>query len=650
VSEIKAFVGHSFTPNDADVVANFLTFLTQLNGVLTGFNWAHAEEAEPRELTEKVLDRLQDCNTLIAICTKKERILTTQSLRPTFVKPSEYRVDASSIKWKTSDWIIQEIGLAIGRDMSVIILLEEECRPPGGLQGNIEYIPFHRSAPEKAQGKLLEMLKALQPSVATAPAKTRAETQKEKPSVSEPLDDNSIPDASWSREKFEDAYFWSVIRKDSENAQKIDEVYLDSIHVITDEDRAEWLSNAEHWRIIFGNEGSISTLRDFSNKFPNNARIRGNLAATLANAGQPDEAANLYLEAAELSTDIKHKGQCLSSAAYNFIKYGDIQKAFIALDQLRDGGLAQEEQTIAYSVKHVGNAGNEPHLEIEAMEALARLRPDDYDNRFSLAYAHSQEGNEDMALHHYLAIPSAQRSGATWNNLGVSYQDFLLSGKAVSAYQQAAEEGETLAMSNLAYKLMNAGFLKEASTELKKAMSLENPNKNVGAAYSTLSDIPDNEDKKVKDALDKMKPKIDFYRRLSRAILTKNITQLPHRWTCPNGNLSVDLSEGKFHARCEYKVEGNALSGLLGGATVSEYRLEMNGAVCGSRVYGKIKRKKLSGPTSFLGSDDEERPFALIFADDLNSADVMENLTSKSPNYFKIEAATVASAESNGEA
>lgn len=636
MSEIKAFVGHSFTPDDEAVVTNFLTFFTQLNGILANFAWTHAEEAEPKELTKKILKRIDDCNTLIAICTKKEMVLPPEAIRQSIFRTS--RINNSLVEWKTSDWIIQEIGLAIGRNMSVIILLEEGCRRPGGLQGDIEYIPFDRSSPEKAHGKLLEMIKALQPPAALTTGGARTEIPKDEPPVSQDVANDDVPDASWSKLKFENGLFWAILRKRKSDSERINNAFLESVYVTNDEDRVEWLSKAERWRITYGNGGSVSTVREFCDQFPTNAQLKGNLAAVMSHLGEAEEAANLYLKAVDLSDDVQFQGQCLSAAARNFGRSGNVQEAFHALDRLRNSEFAQEEQTIAYSVKDVGNAMADTHLEIEAMEAIVRLTPDDYDQRFNLAYAHSKEGNEDMALHHYLAIPPSHRSAATWNNLGVAYQNFSLPGKSVGAYRKAADEGETLAMSNLAYKLMGAGFLDEASQELKKAMSLESPHRNVGEAYSSLSDIPENEQKRSEEFLKEVKRKVEFYRKLSRAILKNNVKNIIGTWNCPNGDLYIDLVDRRFFAKCEYQVEGNSLSGLLGTKVVSNYVLEMKGYVLGNRVFGTITRERTSGPTGFLGSTEQDRYFALVFADDLNSAEVVENITSRSPSFFHIEA------------
>ena len=84
---------------------------------------------------------MNDNDILVAICTKKEqctnkRIFSTP-IRSIFIAPD---VD---FQWKTSDWIIQEIGYAAGRGMPVIVLLEQGVREPGGIKGRASTSSFH---------------------------------------------------------------------------------------------------------------------------------------------------------------------------------------------------------------------------------------------------------------------------------------------------------------------------------------------------------------------------------------------------------------------------------------------------------------------------------------------------------------------------
>jgi len=96
-------------------------------------------------------------------CTRKERVVQPTALARTILKKGFVKAREADISWKTSDWIIQEIGLAKGRGLDLILLIEDGVRKPGGLQGDVEYIPFDRGSPEKSFGKILEMVAALSP-------------------------------------------------------------------------------------------------------------------------------------------------------------------------------------------------------------------------------------------------------------------------------------------------------------------------------------------------------------------------------------------------------------------------------------------------------------------------------------------------------
>jgi hypothetical protein len=63
--EIKAFVGHSFSEVDAEVVGKFTKYFDSLARSHAQFSWQSAERAEPRILTEKVLRIIADKNTFM---------------------------------------------------------------------------------------------------------------------------------------------------------------------------------------------------------------------------------------------------------------------------------------------------------------------------------------------------------------------------------------------------------------------------------------------------------------------------------------------------------------------------------------------------------------------------------------------------------
>ncbi len=81
MTEIRAFIGHSFTDDDAEVVRKFLAYFGQLSKLGLNFSWDHAEAAEPKVLADKVMSLISDKNVFIGICTKKERVIPPALLK-----------------------------------------------------------------------------------------------------------------------------------------------------------------------------------------------------------------------------------------------------------------------------------------------------------------------------------------------------------------------------------------------------------------------------------------------------------------------------------------------------------------------------------------------------------------------------------------
>ena len=131
---IRAFVAHSFTEDDEILVGKFVKYFDQLSKSDMNFSYVHAEAAEPKVLAEKVKFLLANANVLIAICTKKERIISPNVLAETWFPRGFLKAPQREFLWKTSDWIIQEIGLAIGRGLDLILLLEDGVQSQAGFK------------------------------------------------------------------------------------------------------------------------------------------------------------------------------------------------------------------------------------------------------------------------------------------------------------------------------------------------------------------------------------------------------------------------------------------------------------------------------------------------------------------------------------
>jgi tetratricopeptide (TPR) repeat protein len=650
MNEIKAFVGHSFSDDDRDVVGAFLKIFDQIHDLHPSFSWVHAEPAQPLEIAEKVLALIQDKNLFIGICTKKERAIPEDKLLPAIVgKFLKGRVD--DFEWKTSDWIIQEIGLAMGRSMSLILLIEEGCRPPGDFQGNVERIYFDRHFPQQAFGKIVEMLTALSPPVRSAGGVASGivdARSKEESDVTSTQQDDDIsagePKPDWTLEDFRSAIFWRLYKKDEIGAEKLDLAFNASPFSKDKAQLAAWQAHVQMWRILCSLNGSLDRLRSIARDYPEDSGIQSDLAVGLSKYSEHIDAAKAYERAGSAASTNKDKIIKYCRQALELAKAGDVAKSFLVINEQKNtvrSDLKSEESLLDIFIE-IAKIVSDDDLMIEIRERLSELRPDDFENRFSLAYKHSQMENGDLALYHYLRIPSDLRDSMAWNNLGVSFQAHGMQAKAVKAFKRAAEKGESLAMSNLAYKLMNSGFVEEAEAEFQRGLKVEGFHRNIGEGIAALKDLPETERKREEEVLGKTKPKADFYQRLGRAVGMPNMSDLADMWEAPECQLAVSIIGSSFLATGTYDRSENALSAFIPGAPTTrtaKYKIEYSGGIVGHRVDGVVKRAKAeqTSPTVLsLGIGQNEPKFCMILEDDGTTISVMENPTSTSPSFYKL--------------
>lgn len=326
MTPLRAFVGHSFTDDDAEVTRKFLKYLGQLAELYPTFSWEHAEPAEPEVLAEKVKRLLVGKNLFIGICTKKERVISPSALSPTVFPGKRFKAREEDFYWKTSDWIIQEIGLAIGLGLHVMLLVEQGLRSPGGLQGNLEYISFDRSAPEKCFGKLVEMITALSPK-GSAPSIPESEPRsvptEDKAAMEPPADDNwTTPKPEWKRHDYEFALKYMLATDNAAGAKQISDGYLGTEIGSQKPNQKSWDAYVEYVRLIFGMGGQLAALKRLSDENPQNSDVLYYLARAYGHYQQDGESARAFEHAAQEAEDICVKLQVLREAASSHQRQG----------------------------------------------------------------------------------------------------------------------------------------------------------------------------------------------------------------------------------------------------------------------------------------------------------------------------------------
>ena len=198
-----------------------------------------------------------------------------------------------------------------------------------------------------------------------------------------------------------------------------------------------------------------------------------------------------------------------------------------------------------------------------------------------------------------------------------------------SAFQRAESQGDTLAMSNLGFRLLRAGFIDEAAELANKAVKLETYHANITDLLKRLKEAPEEEEKKEAEALEKTKSKAAFYRQLGGAALAQTPSEIGKKWETPEAELSASLDGMDVRIWGSYEQDANALMGvgLLGGILRQkvvrhvEYVLKLRGNL----LIGEVKRTT-DGETSpsliALGMDN--RKVVMYFDPDGTVLHVME--------------------------
>lgn len=141
MKKLKAFVAHSFDERDQPVIKPFLDYFDSLKKT-TNFEWDHAEGAEIKAVSQKVKEKMEGKNLFIGIFTTKDFRIYPDKLAA-FI-PKWFLGLKSNFSKGSSEWIVQESGYALAKDMKLLFLIEKGVRPTEGLQGDLEYVIFER--------------------------------------------------------------------------------------------------------------------------------------------------------------------------------------------------------------------------------------------------------------------------------------------------------------------------------------------------------------------------------------------------------------------------------------------------------------------------------------------------------------------------
>lgn len=225
--------------------------------------------------------------------------------------------------------------------------------------------------------------------------------------------------------------------------------------------------------------------------------------------------------------------------------------------------LSETKEKESLSLLYMGLAGIyelEVNYEFRALalDKALELKPNDTNARFLAGYSYGQGETKSLALLHYKALLGFEPDNSmALNNIGVEYQQLGMNIKSVINYKKSAEKNETLAMGNLARKLLLNGFTDEASEILNKAKNQDNVHENVGRIMSLMKEQIEEEDKSEEKEINKAREQQRFFLEFAGAYFkeTNEIFALAGKWeTQDNNEIEIVNKEGLFEG---YWAENN---------------------------------------------------------------------------------------------
>jgi len=227
-----------------------------------------------------------------------------------------------------------------------------------------------------------------------------------------------------------------------------------------------------------------------------------------------------------------------------------------------------------------------------AYDKAIQFSPQDTDVMFSAAYAQSQcELNYCSYINYDTLLRLRSDKDMAANNIGVQAAELAMPGRSVTYYKKAMDLGNTLAMANLAYLYMNAGFLLEAQNTLQEAMKDKEPHPNVSAAITELDKKKKAEQETHKTSINTGSLQQDFIRAYADARFLKsdveNILSIDNTWITEYST-EIVIKSDKNSFESSWEDMGSAIG-------ISKYFCSIQGTIINRSIMGSFSTKPKDG-------------------------------------------------------
>ena len=303
-------------------------------------------------------------NLFIGICTENEYTIKRSNLKKCHLDVKSVKAKNNDFKRKTSDWIIQEIGYALGRKMDLLLLLENTLSRPGGLQGDVEHISFNRIEPEKTFKKILEMITCLMPKKEITKVgqveKPFKQEEKKELKITEEKETQDISN-DWDEFDYEHELILAVIKKDKGREEELTKNFISNKCKQDEYKQISWEAHRLYYHFIFLNEDVLQKVKDLLSRNPNDRILHSYIGEIYEDYKNYKMAVDHYKLAVELEEDNKIKINRLCKLAVSYSKYGDSDLAKLTIEKAKNigGELENGELTILHAYFKISEIENQ---------------------------------------------------------------------------------------------------------------------------------------------------------------------------------------------------------------------------------------------------------------------------------------------------
>jgi tetratricopeptide (TPR) repeat protein len=619
---LTAFVAKSFRDEDLHKTEPIERFLTRFRKL--GLIWQTAEPAEVESVSKKVRNLIEAADVFVGILTRRDPLFRhghglRQGLRLAFGKlqPSA---------WSAPPWVLQESGYALRAGKRLILFRELEV-DIGGLQGDLEYIPYDPQHPDEAFAKAHEMISGLIAQEGQIEVKVITEaaappTRLSPEATNRTVDVAPVPQGDErSGERIAD--LWTALEaRDLEAAAA---AYTEGLARLDPADTGRVMK----WKLVYlslthriGREQSLDDLAELQRQAPTDPSPSAVIGLCYERFQQYDKAAQYYRHAADIASGGSSATYHVKSAAcLRAAKKLDVAKSQLerllttpdlplksrvaALKELYSVLKELEEEDFAFAIGELVLVDN----------------PGDAGFRFVLGYDCLDRYPRVSAYHYEMLCKQQPEDSVALNNLGFAYEKVELSIHSAKKYRQAADLKEARAFRNLGLNLVNAGFADEALALLGGVGDISDPDGLVPQAVATVHERIASEQTKQGEVLESTRPHRGFMPKMGAALLEGLQAPIDGDWLFPIATLKLK-SRGKEisgEGVVEYKSLAVRLLASVGehvdsasqpnGKTIYTFSGEFTGRVCRFTI-----TKKTVYENSFIPSETGEtfRGYALF--------------------------------------